>query len=269
MILLNGQWQGGADLETFYGSRQLGTYLSSRHSIECMPIDLDASLEIEQGIYGGSILLRQICRTLQFLNTRMPERLIAVGGGCDADVASIAYLNRRLDGDLTVLWMDAHGDLNAPGESASHLFYGMPLRALAGDCPPISDSIARPLAPNQIVLMGSRDLDEGERRYLTCNHVSCIPVLDSIPEMIAHLDSALEASGRTHVYLHLDLDVLDPKDFSATPLPVPHGYHSTHLLAALEHLKTRHLLVGAGLFEYVPQDALPEMIPQIFRLFGL
>ncbi|WP_368501527.1 arginase family protein [Phascolarctobacterium sp.] len=56
--------------------------------------------------------------------------MFSVGGGCDADVPVIAYLNKKYGGKLTVLWLDAHGDLNSPQESQTGLFYGMPARTL-------------------------------------------------------------------------------------------------------------------------------------------
>ena len=59
-----------------------------------------------------------------------PDKLFTLGGGCDADVPCLLYLNEEYRGDLTVIWFDAHGDLNTPEESATSLFYGMPLRSL-------------------------------------------------------------------------------------------------------------------------------------------
>lgn len=51
-----------------------------------------------------------------------PDKVFILGGGCDADVPVIVYLSEKYQSDLTIIWLDAHGDLNTPGESASSLF---------------------------------------------------------------------------------------------------------------------------------------------------
>lgn len=70
MILINGQWQGG----------------------------------------GSQALAEQIQAAGGILEENAPRRLMTVGGGCDADTASVAYLNSLYHGDLSVIWLDAHGD---------------------------------------------------------------------------------------------------------------------------------------------------------------
>ncbi|MDP9813949.1 arginase family enzyme [Rhizobium tibeticum] len=41
----------------------------------------------------------------------MPDRILTIGGNCLVDLAPIAYLNKRYNGRLGVLWIDAHPDV--------------------------------------------------------------------------------------------------------------------------------------------------------------
>jgi len=101
------------------------------------------------------------------LQNENADYVFTVGGGCDADIASILYANERYDSDLVVLWMDAHGDINEPSSSGTHLFYGMPIRALLGDCgKSFLDIINKPLIPDQFIHFGGRDIEPEEKTFI-------------------------------------------------------------------------------------------------------
>lgn len=223
MVLINGQWQGGGNTETLYGAKDIAKIVSQEYTE--VPISEDTSLELQFGIIGCEVLKKQIFAALQLMEQKPFTHLFTIGGGCDADVASIAYMNKKYSGCLNVIWLDAHGDLNAPAESESHLFYGMPLRALMGDCPPISELIAFPLSPNQ---------------------------------MIHNLNDA-------PIYIHLDLDVLDSECFGSTPLPVKNGLSYSCLINMLKYIKRHYDLVGLGIFEYVPTVKDNEKIVELIE----
>ena len=71
----------------------------------------------------------------------------------------MAYLNSVTDGDMALLYIDAHGDLNTPESSNSKLFYGMSLRALLGDsAAEIVRNLPSTLTPEQLVMCANRAL---------------------------------------------------------------------------------------------------------------
>ncbi|MGI5990458.1 MAG: arginase family protein [Lachnospiraceae bacterium] len=270
MILINGQWQGGGKLDTYEAARQLGNYFGLSSRAVTLPVSTDANLTEEDGIVGSRVIQEQIQAALTILKNKKPPRLMTVGGGCDADVASIAYMNERYQGDLSVVWMDAHGDINSPAESASHLFYGMPLRALLGDCPPISELISRKLKPEQIALVGSRELDSSETQYIEKNNISRIPVLSSSADLRKKLSDVLKSQNKRHIYIHLDLDVLDPNDFPDTPLPASGaGYSPDVILSSLRLLRENYDVVGTGIFEWKYRESVPEFLKSAVAILSL
>ena len=179
-IIVNPQWQGGADPVTHAGAMELKElYLNS---CECAlaPVALnDANpLPKSHGVVGFEALKGQMEEALGLLRRIGPDRLLAIGGGCDADAPVIAYLNERYGGDLAVVWLDAHGDLNAPAESSTALFYGMPLRSLmSDDCFGLMEN-PRPLTCAQVVHVGARDLDDAEEAFMGSEGVARITVED-------------------------------------------------------------------------------------------
>ncbi len=69
-----------------------------------------------------------------------------------------------------------------------------------------------------------------------------------------------------HVYIHLDLDVIDPADFPDTPLPVDNGLHFGEVYGILKAFSDN--LVGLGIFEYARLGAKNDYIEKLIR-FGL
>jgi len=128
----------------------------------------------------------------------LPRRPLVLGGCCCAHTGAIRGLARR-HGRLGVVWLDAHGDLNTPESSPSGNAWGMPLRASldAGD-----------VRPEDVALVGARDLDPPERAYLVQQRID-----DDLERALRGVDA---------VYLALDVDVLEP-GLVPSFMPVPGG----------------------------------------------
>jgi arginase family enzyme/very-short-patch-repair endonuclease len=175
------------------------------------------------------------------------DRTVTVGGDCGVELAPIeAALAAHGDG-LAVVWFDAHGDLNTPGSSPSGAFHGMVLRTLLGDEGPLSPQAK--LRPSQVVLAGVRALDPPEKQYVTEHDIALVP-----PGELADLPSVVAAAGARAVYVHIDLDVLDPSTFSSVGCPEPGGVTPAALATAVRSLTDRFPLAGLGITEYEPAD---------------
>ena len=269
ITLVNPQWQGGADLSTLYGAQEIQDYYLEGQAYDRLSVPEEpADLPLEDDVWGKAVLGVLMERTRKWLEDKAPDKLFTIGGSCDADISSLAWLNARYSGNLTVLWLDAHGDINAPWESATKLFYGMPVRALlepAGQG--LAELVERPLVPEQIAFAGCRDLDEPEKRFLQAASIPVITVDDWRADPTV-LQKWVSGKNQSHLYIHLDLDVLDPLAFPNTPVPVAGGIPFEVLMASLEGLKADHHVVGFGLYEYMPCGRKLPMIGQLMD-FGL
>jgi arginase family enzyme len=108
----------------------------------------------------------------------------------------------RLVPDVRVLWLDAHGDFNTPSTSRSGFLGGM---CLAGACGRWTTGFDGAVDAADVILVGSRDLDAGERAELD---LAGVPRVERPSQVADAVDGA-------DVYVHLDLDVLDPTVFPA------------------------------------------------------
>ncbi len=199
------------------------------------------------------------------------DPVITIGGDCGVELASVSHAIAR-DPGTTVLWFDAHPDINIPEDSPSGAFHGMVLRTLLGDGEPALLP-ERPLDPARLILVGTRALDDPEAAFLDGVMADGRPAprLLAGAELTAQsLIAAIEASGATSVYIHIDLDVLDPAEIGGIGYPEPFGLAATELVALLKAVRERFPLAGAGLMEFAPSspEQAIEDLPTILRLLG-
>ncbi len=250
--LLFPQWQGGGpDISTYYGAKEFQALYLNQISVTEIEVNTQKSGEVAGDIFEYTGILRQMERAHDRLKTEAPKTVFTLGGSCDADVPSVAYLNRRY-GDMTLLWIDAHGDLNTPASSPSKYFYGMPVRTLIGEGDgSIVKSLPSTLSPGQVILMGTRDLDPGEQLYIESRAIPVLSVSDIEKHSKAVFD-VIRSRGSANLYIHVDLDVLEPTQFPYVPLPVPAGLCMETLQSLLNKLNAEFNVVGLGLMECQP-----------------
>ena len=131
---------------------------------------------------------------------------LTLAGNCITSVGTIGGLGARTG----VLWFDAHGDFNTPETTTGGFLDGMALATVVGRCwTALSAGVPGfvPVAEENVVLVGARDLDPVEAERLAASAVTHLRA----HEAPARLDGALAAlAGRVdRLYVHVDLDVLD------------------------------------------------------------
>ncbi len=264
------QWQGSwPDDRTLPGARDLVRRYFSHRAYRSVPIQAEASGELIHGIAEYTVIMRQMQTAGGILAQERPDTVFTIGGGCDADLPSVAYLNHRLSGNLALLWLDAHADLNIPATSPTHRFYGMPLRTLLGEGDPaMIDWLGAPLDVTRVVQVGVRDWDSPEAAYLAQSDL-CQLSVDRVTSDPLAVIQALRATGCQNVYIHVDLDVLEPSLFPHVPLPAPDGMRPETLLRILRDVTDVFAIPGLGLYEYMPAPSLSERIPLLEEITAL
>jgi arginase len=143
--------------------------------------------------------------------------------------------------DVRVLWLDAHGDFNSPDTTPSGFLGGM---CLAAACGRWDAGFEPALEPSRVLMCGVRDLDPGERVLV---ETAGVPV--ARPAEVA------DALRGARVYVHLDLDVLDPS-ILPSQFPVDHGLSDTGLRTLLAELQSDADVVGLEVTAFeAPEDA--------------
>ncbi|MFZ4894551.1 arginase family protein [Plantibacter sp. Mn2098] len=195
--------------------------------------------------------------------------VITIGGDCGVEFASVQHAIARSAAavsDIALVWFDAHGDLNTPAASITGAFSGMVARALLGEGE--APLVASPgIDPSRFVLVGARDLDDAEVSYLDETGLPSVGAAIVSPEEIV---AAVSSTGATHVYVHVDLDVLDPADLTAVSSAVPFGVPLPALVESITALKSRFTFIGGGVTGFAPAsaNAAGEDLGTILRIIG-
>jgi arginase family enzyme len=178
------------------------------------------------------------------------RRPVLVAPDCSVSLTTLPAVVRHRPG-ATVLWLDAHADFNTPETTASGYLGGMCLAAACGlwdaglgDGAPVVD-------PASVVMCGVRDLDDPEVGLLERNGVVRI----SRPGLLA------EALTAQEVFVHLDLDVLDP-GILPSPFPAPGGLSDGGLRTLLAEVAAACDVIGCEITG-LHDPALAELIATV------
>lgn len=205
------------------------------------------------GVRNADVLERHLLAVREALAEVPPgEPTVTVGGDCGVDLAPVEAALAAFGDRLALVWFDAHADLNTPESSPSGAFHGMVLRALLGDGP-AGLRPARNVSADRVVLAGARSLDPGEQALVESRGIRHLGV-GQLAEP-GPLLAAVRATGAEAVYIHIDLDVLDPRVFPAVGTPEPGGLGVAELLAAVRALTEEFPLAGLALTEYERTEA--------------
>jgi arginase family enzyme len=171
------------------------------------------------------------------------ERPVLLASDCTIAMATLPLLALR-DPAVRVVWLDAHGDFNTPATTASGFLGGMCLSAACGRW---DGGFGGALDPAHVVLSDGRDLDPPEREELDRAGVG----------LVAPAGVAAAVRGE-RVFLHLDLDVLDPAELPAT-FPAPGGLTLEALRAVLAELAAAAEVIGVEITSASDPDAAARL----------
>lgn len=188
----------------------------------------------------------------------MEEGMIPVVLGGDHSIAIgtiFGVLQHKKN--LGVIWFDAHGDINTAETSPSGNIHGMPVAVLTGmgheDLTSIGGNVF--LKRENLVYVGSRDLDEGERKAMKEQGIKVFTMYEIDDMGIKKvMEEAIKIAGEgtDGIHVSFDLDAVDPEVAPGTGTKVPGGmgYRETH--HALEMIAMSNKLVSVEFVEVNP-----------------
>jgi arginase len=170
-----------------------------------------------------------------------------------------------------LVWIDAHGDFNTPETSLSGMMGGMPVAISTGHCLQHirrASGLEPPLATDYVTMVGVRDTDPMEQYRIDTHRISQITV-DDVKRLSPAIDMEMDRLSRVTdiIYVHVDLDILDPDDIPGAGLPVENGPTADELGEALEVMFEYPDAKGFGMASY-PWRRDPERrgLKSVYRL---
>lgn len=180
------------------------------------------------------------------------------GGDHSLSIGTIQGL-LRVEPDLKVIWVDAHGDINSRATSLSGSFHGMPLSFLTGgDQFQNEDWFTSHLKTENLIYFGVRDLDKAEKIYLDKKRIEYYTA-ENIQKTGVHniLKQISKNISGSKVHLSVDSDAFDPLIAPSTGVPVDHGLSFENAQELIKSVLSVSEIIS---YEFV------ELNPQIFNL---
>jgi len=157
---------------------------------------------------------------------------------------------------IGMLWLDAHPDFNTPETTRSGSLGGMPVAVATGRALQVMRLDAKldpPLSDRHVVMGGVRLIDPLEQSLLDQSMIEQLSVDDLrniTPAVWAQLDRLNRLVDK--IYVHIDMDVLDPREVMAHGNKVPNGPSSEQLAKLFEAIFTRYPKASAIGFATIP-----------------
>jgi arginase len=255
-------WRMGAGPAAIVDAGLAHALRASGHDVRAVEVDPAEGAPIELLAATMDLLATTAQHVRRACNdARFP---LVLAGNCIATVGAIA----GLDGiDVAVVWLDAHGDLNTPATSPTGFLDGMAAATLLGWCHAAAATRIdgfRPLPAKRFLLAGARDLDPGEADAARRHGVRVLPPHDVTDERV--LARALDdvVSSASGVWLHVDLDALDPELLApANAFTPPGGLAPSPVVHIVRECAARGRLLGMTVSAYDPAHDPDGVLRQV------
>ena len=195
--------------------------------------------EVAPDVSGPEAMVERVRRVVEPVAAK--DKLVGLLGGEHTITTGAVKALTRLYPDLSVLYLDAHADLREEymGTGWGHASVARRLHSM---CP--------------LIEVGVRSLSFEERRFIS---EAEIPVVFWPAETMdtGQLATRVLESLSDHVYVSLDLDVLDPSTMAAVGTPEPGGMTWPEVTGLLRAVAEQRGIVGFDLTELSPSEG-PE-----------
>ncbi len=141
--------------------------------------------------------------------------VLTLGGDHSISIGSM-FGSKSVDSDAVIIYIDAHPDCHSPETSPSGNMHGMSLATVLGDS--LYDDYQLPKYKySEVVLLGAKDIDRGEDRYLADHKIKNYGVRDIVAEGIGQImKRVIKFAGRKPVHVSLDIDAVDVSEAPGT-----------------------------------------------------
>ena len=259
--LIGAAWGlGGADPGCAEAPAVLAPQLAQRLARRGVPVRMGPILEPPAGERRKQFAISRLCGQLAAAVAEARRRgslPCVIGGDHTCAGGTWTGVARTLQGNLGLIWIDAHMDSHTPATSHTGRLHGMPLAWLLGqDDDPLYGLASGVLEPQHVCLVGVRSYEPEEDARLRRLGVRVI-FMDELRSrgVEAVLDEALDiaTAGTSGFGVSIDLDVVTPEDAPHVGTPVAGGITSADLVSALGEIAGKPGLAAVELVEYSPR----------------
>ncbi len=187
-----------------------------------------------------------------------------------------SFINNFENG--SVVWIDAHSDINAPLISKSMNAHGMPLSSAIG----IGDDGFNKLfneyvKPENIYLIGTRDVEPKEAEIIKKYKINNYSMEDvekrGLQNIVNEVIENIAKNKSKDIHLSIDVDSLDPRLIKGTGTPVENGFEVKDIHYITSKLLETKLVRSLDIVEFNPLldssdvsfETVKELVTSVYK----
>lgn len=212
---------------------------------------IETNLAVKSELENAFAIFRTLSEKV-WTNSSKTNFPVVLSGNCNTVVGAIS----GLDEDVGVIWFDAHGDCKTPETTSIAFLDGMGIPMIMGLCwKNLLSQVPhyQPIPISAILHLGGRHFYKEEKEFISKTGLNVIPADVLLGNSEAMITNALKKVTAKKVYLHIDLDVLDPTISPANEYAVCGGIGQGKMLDILDMVGETHTIVGCGFASYDPE----------------
>lgn len=165
---------------------------------------------------------------------------ITLGGDHTVAIAS-SLADAKINEDVGIIWIDAHGDYNTFKTTITGNIHGLPLAAITGyECEDLRlFHRGEIIQPAKAVIVGARSLDKAEAENLKYSGVTVFTTEDIKKEGVENImKKAFDIAGYKTRSIHIsyDLDVIDPEFAPGVSVPEFNGINTDEAMEICDYI---------------------------------
>ncbi|MCL4354748.1 arginase [Patescibacteria group bacterium] len=208
---------------------------------------------------------------------RLDKKVLAVGGDHSISLGTISGVSTALKGDLGIIYLDTHGDINTETSTLSGNIHGMHVSAVLGIGNEALTNVyekGAKIKKENIILAGGNDFDLEEEKLIKKEKIKTFTLLDLLANGMSPLFKMINDLNKNvkNIWVSLDLDVIDYVYAPGVGIPNSGGITYREISAIAKFIGKNCNVVGMDLVEYNPlrdvdsktADLSIELVAKIF-----
>ncbi len=141
--------------------------------------------------------------------------VLTLGGDHSISIGSL-FASKARNSQTCIVYIDAHPDCSNPIDSPTGNIHGMPLSTVLGDALWADFELPK-YQYDEIFIVGAKDIDEAEYRYMQSHNITYYTIDDIIRHGIATvLDEVRQKVAGRPLHVSLDIDSIDSSEAPGT-----------------------------------------------------
>ncbi|MGF7229120.1 MAG: arginase [Candidatus Saccharibacteria bacterium] len=189
-------------------------------------------------------------------NQRHP---IVLGGDHSICLGAVSGASVAVNGDIGLIYFDAHGDMNTDETSETHNIHGMQLASLMGfGSQQLSNMYKETVKVHKsnVLHIGGSDWDQSELDLIARENIPAFTMDDILTKTFAPLLPMIrELQSRVkYIWISVDLDSIDAQYAPAAGMPNQKGLLYREIKMLAEYIGKHCTVLGLDIVEYNPLE---------------